>query len=203
MGCAIIPAEAPELSVELGNRISAIEDANITLLNRFFDMKRSEVDRFVEEEWVPAFAEKFFSQSKISKAWNIIVSENDKNERLKFIVMVGPKLQEMINKKRLELIGPLDILERRIEKNIREEYNQVRSMNNTISSFLFSAAKVSENRNRYLEMAGVTEQQIGQLIDQTDDAVSILLKRTKDVQGKVKTGEEYLKKLRSIRDSIK
>ena len=67
-GCASIPPEAPELSMELGNRISAIEDAHITLLNRFFDQKRSDVDEFIEEEWVPVFAEEFFSNPAIADA---------------------------------------------------------------------------------------------------------------------------------------
>jgi uncharacterized protein YceK len=35
-GCATIPSEAPELSMELGKRISALEEANINLLYRFF-----------------------------------------------------------------------------------------------------------------------------------------------------------------------
>jgi uncharacterized protein YceK len=32
-GCATIPPEAPSLSSELGKRISALENANVTLLN--------------------------------------------------------------------------------------------------------------------------------------------------------------------------
>jgi len=201
-GCASIPPEAPELSAELGNRISAIEDSNITLLQRFFDQKRKDVDRFIENEWVPTFANTFFSKPQISKAWETIVEEDDKNQRLMFIVKTGPKLQEMINQKRLELIQPLDNLERRIEKNIREEYSQVRAMNNSITSFLLSASKVAENRNRYLEMAGVTDEKVGNLVDKTDDAVSDLLKGAKDAQGKIDSAEKYLKKLRNIRDSI-
>ena len=202
VGCASIPAEAPELSAELGNRISAIEDSNITLLHRFFDQKRKEVDKFIENEWVPTFAEEFFSNPKISEVWNTIVREDDKSQRLKFIVKTGPKLQEKINKKRLELIQPLDDLERRIEKEIRDEYAQARAMNNSITSFLLSASKVTENRNRYLEMAGVTDEKIGKIIDKTDDAVSDLLKRTEDAQEKIDAAKDYLEKLRSIRDSI-
>lgn len=34
-GCASIPPEAPRLSAELGQRIAAIENANLTLLHRF------------------------------------------------------------------------------------------------------------------------------------------------------------------------
>lgn len=202
VGCASIPPEAPELSAELGRRISAIEDSNITLLNRFFDQKRREVDRFIEEEWVPVFAEQVFSNPTVSNAWNTIVRENDTQQRLLFIVKLGPRLQKKINEKRLELIKPLDDLERRIEKQIRDEYAQAKAMNNSITSFLLSASKVAENRNRYLEMVGVTDDKLGKLIDQTDDAVSGLLGKAGNVQDKVNRAEEFLKKVRSIRDSI-
>ena len=108
----------------------------------------------------------------------------------------------MINQKRLELIQPLDDLERRIEKEIRAEYSQARALNNSITSFLLSASEVAENRNRYLEMAGVTDDKVGNLIDKTDDAVSDLLKGAKDAQGKIDSAVKYLKELRHIRDSI-
>ena len=215
-GCAAIPPEAPELSVELGNRISAIEEANITLLKKYFDFKRSEVDEFIEKEWVPEFAKQFFSNPKISESWNIIVRENNKAENLKFLIKTGPKLQKKINYKRLELIQPLDELERRIEGKIRGEYRQALSMNNSITSFLISASKVAENRNRYLEMISVTDEKIGDAIDKTDDAVAKLLGKTIDVKDKVDDAEdavakvkdkisrskEFLAKMKDIRDSI-
>ena len=202
VGCVSIPPEAPELSAELGNRISAIEDANITLLHRFFDQKRNEVDKFIEKEWVPTFAQDVFSRPQVVEAWNTIVKEEDKDQRLIFIVKMGAALQEKINKKRLELIQPLDDLERRIEQSIRGEYSQARAINNSITSFLLSASKVAENRNRYLEMAGVTDEKIGKLIDQTEDAVSGLLEGVEDAQNTINTEKEYLEKIRLIRDSI-
>lgn len=215
-GCATIPPEAPELSVELGKRISAIEEANITLLKRYFDFKRSEVDKFIEKEWVPDFANQFFSNHKISSAWNIIVRENDEKENLKFLIKTGPKLQNKIHDKRLELIQPLEELERRIEDKIRGEYRQALSMNNSITSFLISASKVAENRNRYLEMIGITDGKIGDAIDKTDDAVDQLIGKTVDLEEKVgdaekvvaevkdkfTRAEEFLVKMKEIRDSI-
>lgn len=201
-GCASIPSEAPELSAELGKRISAIEDANITLLHRFFDQKRQAVDEFITEEWVPTFAVTIFSDSTVAKTWETIVKENNKHDRLQFIIRMGPRLQAKINEKRLDLIQPLDDLERRIESSIREEYTQARAMNNSITSFLLSASKVAENRNRYLEMAGVTDEKIGSLIDRTDSAVSDLLSGAEKAEDKVQLGKKYLQKIREIRDSI-
>ncbi|MBB5321902.1 hypothetical protein [Marinobacter oulmenensis] len=200
--CASIPPEAPELSSELGTRISELEKSNITLLNRFFDQKRKDVDEFIENEWVPEFANQVFSNQTIADAWDIIVSENDKKQRLLFLVKVGPRLQSKINEKRLELIQPLDDLERRIEGKIRKEYNQARAMNNSITSFLLSASEVSENRNRYLEMAGVNGESLGEIINKTDNAVSDLLGKADDVSNKVTRAEEFIGKVRDIRDSI-
>jgi hypothetical protein len=135
VGCASIPPEAPELSVQLGQRISAIEDANITLLHRYFDEKRKDVDRFIEDEWVPVFADEFFSNTKISNVWDTIVRENNKKDRLLFLIKTGPKLQARINRKRVELVAPLDGLERRIEQKLRDEYAQARAINNSLTSF--------------------------------------------------------------------
>ncbi len=183
MGCATIPSEAPELSNELGKRISAIETANLNLLHKYFDFKRDQIDKFVEEEWVPLFAKNFFENPTISKAWDTVVRENDANERLKFIIKLGPRLQTKINNKRIELIKPLDDLERSIEQKIRDEYNQARAINNTLTSFLLSASKVAENRNRYLEKVGIKEEEINNYIDKTDRIISDVLGQAKEVQG--------------------
>ena len=202
IGCTTIPPEAPDLSAELGNRINAIQEANLTLLHRFFDLKRAEVDRFIQDEWVPVFAEEIFSDPRMKATWNTIVTENNPTDRLKFLIITGPRLQERINEKRTELVSPLDDLERRIEQNIRGEYEQAKSINNSITSFLVSASKISENRNRYLEMAGVTETQVGQAIDKVDDAVENLVSYGEKAEDSVSKAEEYLSKIREIRDSL-
>jgi len=202
IGCATIPPEAPELSVELGKRISAIEDANIKLLHKFFDQKRIGVDKFIENEWVPMFAEEIFSNPNISSAWDTIVKEDDKSQRLKFIIKTGSKLQERINKKRIEIIQPLDDLERKVEEKIRSEYTQARSINNSITSFLVSSSKISETRKYYLDMAGVSDQYIGSIIERTDSAVSELLNKTEDYNDKTIRVQQYLEKLKVIKDSI-
>ena len=201
-GCAAIPPQAPELSVELGNRLSAIEAANVTLLNRFFDHKREAVDTFIVEEWMPVFADEFFAKPGMAEAWNTIVQENDESQRLKFIMMVGTALQKRINQKRLVLMKPLDDLERYLEKAIRTDYNQARALNNSITSFLVSASDVTENRDRYLDMIGLTDDRVSRIIDDTDTVVTDLLSGAQTVQAKIEKIEEYLEKLERIKESI-
>jgi hypothetical protein len=151
---------------------------------------------------VPTLAEEVFSDPKVTKAWDTIVAVNSPSERLKFLVITLPKLQEKINAKRLELMQPLDDIERRIEQKLRDEYVQARAMNNSITSFLLSASKVTENRSRYLEIVGVSDEKIGRVIDKIDDVVADLSLKERDVQDKVERPQEYLEKLRKLRDAF-
>ena len=201
-GCASIPKEAPELSMELGNQINRLEQSHLSLLHSFFEEKKKEVDEFIMEEWIPAFAGEVFQNQQISEAWNEIVQSGDEADRLRFIVMLGPRLQKKINAKRVELIQPLETLEKEIEREIRKQYDLSRSINNTLTSFLHSAAKVDENRKRYLEMLGVTEEHISNAIDETDQVVSKLLSRAKEAEEKEQKVNEYLHKLEEIREKL-
>ena len=201
-GCVTMPPEAAELSVEVGKRVSAIEDSHVRLLHAFFAEKRKQIDRFIEQEWVPAFAENVFANAKMVEYWDTIVSENNKQDRLRFVVSAGGKIQAQINSKRMELVGPLDELERRLETKIRTEYNQVRAMNNSLTGLLTSASKVAESRNRYLEMLGVTDQRMARVIDRTDAAVSNMLGKTADAADRQGGAREFVDVIMSIAESI-
>lgn len=197
-GCATIPSEAPELSAELGSRISSIQDSHLRLLHEFFDLKREEVDRFINDEWIPLFARNVFEHERMAAEWEEIVSSGDPGKRLDFIVRVGPMMQDRINAKRRELISPLDLLERELRSSIINTYDEARAINSTLTSFLYSAAEVHENRTRYLEMLGVTDEGIGGVIDEVSRSVSMLGEYAeKEREIKEKTAE-YKKKLEEI-----
>lgn len=202
-GCASVPPEAANLSDELGKRISALEKANTTLLNRYFDQKRAEVDRFIEKVWLPEFAKELFQKPAIANTWNKIVVEDNEQQRLEFLVRTGPKLQEAINNKRAELIRPLDNLESHILKNLKDEYDQARGINNSITSFLVSASEVDKNHKRYMETLGIADSKVATFIDKTDDAVNDLLATAHQTTDKVHSAKEFADNIKHIKDSIK
>ena len=200
--CVSIPPEAPELSAQLGNRISAIEQSNLTLLHRYFDRKKQDIDEFIQHEWVPEFANQFFAEPAIARVWDQVVASDNKPDRLKFILKTSPKLQQTINQKRAELIQPLEILEQPIEAKLTADFAQAKAINNSITGFLLSASKVVENRDRYLEMVGVSSDEFTQLIDSTDAIVADLLQSSQEIEGKVAKDEKYLRKINELRNSI-
>lgn len=202
-GCASIPPEAPELSAQLGSRISSLESAHIRLLQEFFLEKRRKVDNFIQEVWVPVFAKELFGDPRIDTVWKQVVQSQDPKDRLKFITLVGPKLQEKINRKRTELIQPLDELEMTIKNKLKSEYDQTRAINNTLTAFLQSASKVEENRKRYLDMIGIHDKGVDKFINDTDQAVSELVDAAQNIEGRAKNVENYRNKIKEILDKLR
>jgi hypothetical protein len=198
-GCATIPAEAPVLSRQLGSRITAMEKSHLTLLHRFFEQKRDLVDQFLYEEWLPVFAEEFFTHPTVAHAWNTIVSEDDTAARLEFLLRVGPRLQTKINARRRELIKPLDEIEAVLEEKLRADYNQARAINNSLTSFLTSAAEVAANQSRYLERLGISDAEIGNFINQIDAAVDSLHSGVEEVGDSLAAAESYRDQLEAIK----
>ena len=201
--CATIPKESADLSIELGKRISAIETAHLTLLSKYFDEKRNRIDEFIEKEWVPEFAAQFFSNQQISNMWEQIVRSGNTDDRLEFIVTLGPKLQAKINSKRLDLIKPLDEAEQMIKQQLSDNYDQARAINNNVTSFLVSAVKVNENQNRYMEMIGVKDKKMAEVLDQVDSAVETLLGKSEMVADKAKKVELFYREMNDAMTKLK
>ena len=198
LGCATIPSEAPQLSAQLGTRISAVEASHRRLLADFFNEKRRRVDEFIQEEWIPLFAKELFSDPAIAETWDEVVRSQQTEDRVKFILMAGPRLQKKINAKRLELILPLDELERTIASRLKDEYDQMRAINNSLTSFLVSASKVEETRRRYLELVGISEKPFDDFINETDQAITELTGVGKTAKDIVKDAEAFKSKIEEI-----
>ncbi len=121
------PREAPSLSAQLGTRISTVEASHLNLLRKYFDEQRDHVDEFVFKVWVPTYAEEVFQEPDIANLWDQAVASEEMTDRINFISKLGLDIQQKIDKKRQELITPLDEAEREIERQLRDEYIQLRN----------------------------------------------------------------------------
>lgn len=201
--CATIPKQAPILSEELGIKLNSIEKSHLNLLHSFFNQKRELVDQFIIKEWIPTFAEEFFKNEKVSATWDKIVLSSNKEERLRFIVLLGPNLQKRINEKRLELIKPLDDLEKEIGFKISTEYTIAKGINNSLTSYLYSASKVEENNNRYLEMLNVTQDDITKALNDTENIINQLVNVSESIEDKEPKVRSYKEEINEIKNKIK
>ena len=161
------------------------------------DERRKDIDDFMQDEWVPVFAEEYFRQPQISAVWDQVFESNDPGDRLKLLTLVGPALQKRISEERQKLIDPIDELEKQLERQLRDEYWQMKSMNNSITSFLASAAEVQESRDRLMAMAGIDKSSLLKTLGDTEAAVENLISG----EGSPKERFAAFKtKIRSLRD---
>ena len=89
-----------------------------------------------------------------------------------------------------------------LEQEITAEYSNIKGANNSLTSFLYSASKVEENRNRYLAMVGVTQDKVNQAISSIDDIVGKVTATGETVLQTEEQAEEYLKKLNDLKETI-
>lgn len=167
-GCASIPKESPEFSQEIGRRIIAMQEAHLNLVDKYFELKRNEINELFEEEWIPAYAESFFAQPQVSNYWDKLVAGDDREERLQFLTQLGPRMLEDIRSRRAEFMAPLNELEIQVKDSLRGEYRQILSANNTLTSFLANSSKVAENRERYLELFGIEQADVENYVERAD-----------------------------------
>jgi hypothetical protein len=170
-GCASIPKEAPDLSLELGKRLSAIEQSHLVLLAEYFEEKRGAVDRYIDQELIPTYSEETMKDPAVASLWTQVCREGTERDRLEFLRRIGPKIQRRINEQRQAMIAPLEEMERTVADHLRGEYNQARAINGTLTSFLSSAAEVDANRRHYLDVLGVNDEKVDQVISQVDSVV--------------------------------
>ena len=93
----------------------------------------------------------------------------------------------------------MDDLEKEIEYKIRNEYEVARSINNSITSFLYSASKVDENRSRYLKMLGITDEVIDSTLNKTDEVVNQLVTAGETVLSKEDKAKSYIERIISLK----
>lgn len=200
VGCSSVPKEAPELSIELGKRIKTLEDSHINLVESYFDMKRNLVIKFFEDEWIPKFADEFFSNSIVEEKWQYIVKTNDKALRMQFILEVAPELLQQINTQREALLKPLDDLQRDLERKIRNNYDETYAINNSLTSYLISAHKVDQSRKSFIENLGLKDKEINNAIYRVDEITENLVKSTENLP---QQADKYLADIKKLKSELK
>lgn len=198
-GCTNVPKEAPELSIKLGEKVENLRVAHINLLHQYFDMKRDAVNKFIETEWIPKFANEFFSDPKIEKVWQKIVEENDKKQRLDFILETSPVLQRKILQKREEMLKPLNDMEEFVRNNLENEYREANAINGSLTSYLNSAYKVDQNKKYFFDKANINDDKISKILDSVEKTTNSLTDINEKLKSTEEKTEEFKKKLNDLK----
>ena len=163
--CVSVPKESVELSETLGMSIQETQRTHVALLKSFFDEKRDKIDNYLNEVWVPEFANQFYSIPAVQDKWNEICSSGDAQEMSKFTIEVGVRIQKKINDKRDEMIAPLDEAEKLLEEELLAHYSKLQVSNTILTNYLASAANIKDKQVQILNMLGVNEKEYRNTLD--------------------------------------
>lgn len=199
VGCTSIPKEAPILSSELGKRIKDTQETNEILIRSYFTLKKSLMEEYLYKEYLPYIANDFFTDSDMEKIWLKVVSNGNKEERMEYILYLAPKLQKKINDKRTELIAPLDDLENTLLQRIKEEYNSMYLINDSLTNYLEVSYKNELTKQSLIERVGINQNKISDIIKSIDDASSDVIGSSKLLPEKI---ESFKNKIENIKKGV-
>lgn len=152
--CVHVPKEAPELSRQVEGRMLALRSAHLATVRAYVAAKRVQVDRFVAEQWVPAFTQNVLSsgavQSEIAKA-------TTPARQVELFSGLGLRIQKQIDGKRTEMMRPLDELERQLVGSVQTAYDEALAANSALTALLEAHADTTQKKDELLQRFAIDE----------------------------------------------
>jgi hypothetical protein len=217
-----IPAQAPELSAQLGLEIQVVRRSHVAAVRQIFRLERDEVNRYFMEVWLPSFASKYFQSPEIAEArqWTLqcptlkadelLAAERNAGRRihceaelLQLITRSAPALQQALEQNRRVILAPLDELEQALIQRIEEKYAEVAAINNSLTTFLTSAADVVKARDRYLAKVGVADEKIDQIVGRVSTLVDDYLEKARGVEASAGEARAFADKAKELTGTLK
>jgi len=163
-GCAKIPQESVELSVLVGRDLTELHLSYDLLIHEYFNGLRAQRESYLTDKWIPKFVGNWLRIGRLQDMANgkVVWSAEDSDfaapspgqEGAQLVYSVQVWAEEairQIEKKRGELIGPLDEDEAKLRLKVSQAFANVTNANATITAHLTSIHKVSESQDEFLD----------------------------------------------------
>lgn len=144
-----VPPQTVELSLAIGERITASEVSHEALVRELFDQSRGRIQDFLEYRWTPEFLANFTRDAELLSLLEDPTIGDD--ERGAIVLDFAEAAVVEIERKRRELLGPLDGLEAEALREIRASYADLRAMNVSVTGYLQSIHDLSEIQEDILD----------------------------------------------------
>jgi len=157
VSCATVPKEVVELSYQMGVDLSAVHKSYKLLIHDHFDSLRAERIRYLNNEWIPKYIKAWVVNGRLlDVAKGEVVWSQEKGDFIKpipgkegegFLTTVNfwsVAAVKNIEKKRAELLDPLNKQEEQLLSWVDDEFDRLYRGNATITAHLNSLRKVQE-----------------------------------------------------------
>lgn len=165
-GCtAMVPKEVVELSYQMEKDLVQLQSTYIALVKQHVTLLKKQREDYLNNEWAPRLIESWIADGQlIEMASGDVIYDEDRDEfiavtdlnrqqQLRGIVLWANVAVEEIEAKRKELITPLEESEKKLIADINSSFALIVLGNQTISAHLNSIREVQDVQNELLKRA--------------------------------------------------
>lgn len=203
-GCSTVPKEAVELSNTVGRDLEEVHRAHHALAELYFDQTIDKLNAFIDDTYRPAFIAKFAEEFKLNDQIKRIL-DKDPDKLLPVLTGFVTIATERIEKKRDELLAPIQTQRREVLTSIDIAHRQIRAAQAIVTGHLASVRKVHEVQNQLLAEVGLEDvrQRIAARTASVSDAVADIVKQGKKIDAGADVAQDKLEKLDAAIDKAK
>lgn len=169
MSCSSTPREVVELSYHMGEDIQGLQYSYDLLISQYFDSLRTERLEYLDDEWTPRFLKYWIEDGRLvdTASGKIYWSEEEDdyvsnvgNDRTIIFESVVDWTEEVIveiERKRHELIDPLDEAEEELKREVADAFIILMESNAAVTAHLNSLRQVQDKQEELLDAFGVKD----------------------------------------------
>jgi hypothetical protein len=148
MGCATVPKESVDLSIELTKMIRSAEASHLATLQLFLDERKQRADDFLKNTWTPKFMQNAMRDSHIL---DTLKAQHTDVQREVVMKEFSEDAASVISERRASMMGAIDQIGEMLEDSIRAHYEDMLTVNQALTAHIRSVADVNATQTMILD----------------------------------------------------
>jgi len=209
-GCAHVPPEAVKLSYQIGQDLPRLHESYDSLVHQRFEDFRARRKAYLDEVWTPDFLPRWIEKGRLvdvangTVVWSFDTASfvrptpgQERSQLLSTISEWSAQAVGKVEKKRKELLDPLDQDEKELRRQVQEAFTRVVQANAYITAHLQSLRDVEEAQDEALKALGIKD-----LRDSINGALAKASDEAADGLDKVRKADGLIDKAKEAMNNI-
>tara|TARA_R110000787_G_scaffold36145_42_gene92551 strand:- start:253 stop:966 length:714 start_codon:yes stop_codon:yes gene_type:complete len=203
-GCDTVPKESVELSNTVGRDLEEVHRAHRALAELHFKKIEDDINGFIDNTYRPEFIREFAKEFKLDERIRTIVAA-DPVKLLPVLTGFVERAVDRVEKKRAELLGPIQVQKTTIIEEIDAAHRQIQAAQAVVTGHLASVMKVREVQNDLLAKAGLggVREKIAMTTAEISNRVGDFIKKGEEIKAKADSAEQKIVEINSAIDKLK
>ncbi len=189
-GCATVPKESVDLSIELTKMIRSAEKSHLGMLDLFIAERKQRANEYIDSSWTPDFMYDFVNNTHILDTLKYLNSDKQKLYHLKEF---SEAAANRISNRRTTMIEAIHKIDNMLRERIEQHYSNMLIVNQTLTAHLQAAVDVDETRRRIMESINIVPQSLLPL-----DKIGKVIDKMVFFKGEVSEVESFINETKTI-----